>query len=554
MRRKTRRLRVLSLVCVCASVSCGLSACTAALEPLEPAAPKSAPTEQPAPTSAAETELNPYATGVVKSWHVGLPSAPSFIAYEEKSRTFVVAIDRIGSVRSTQVKTFTSVGSDQVLEHWSVDLPQLSQITALAVAGDTIFVNGVGSSGSLDFLSINLSSGSVRNDWGRSATSGDAEENAGKVTTATAPRIVGMYTQGVGVMSSTPVSLTAQLLDGSGAAVNTADLPLDNGQLQASSREEQTGVSAGALAAAKVILAPHLVNTQLPAGKADALQTHVPMSVGTQFVSFPKLQVLEGDECFAVSDGFVCTVFAVDDVPEQTQDQEPAQGKKQVSPKSSENGLRDGSAESVGKGATGSDATGVHTISKDSTSKDSTDKTTTETDGRTSDPGVDDDNDVVAVVSEYNLNGHRVRQSVANSRSVAATTIPVSFHSAITTRELADALVGADTALVGTDQAAVAGNLLRDSRKKSMWYDGVWLERSQWKVPEGETLDGAQALQGMAPLYRLSSGAIVNAKTGKMLTSEGGIGYQGISAGAPMLFEFTNGELVYLVPAGAGRP
>lgn len=536
MHRKPRRLKALALMC--ASLSLALSACTAALEPLEPAAPKSTPSGQQSSEQAAKKELNPYAAGAVKSWHVGLPSAPSFIAYDEKSRTFVVAVDQVGAVRSAQIKTFATAGTDQVLEQWSVDLPQLNRVTALAVADNTIFVNGTNRSGTANFISINLTSGSVRNDGARSASrdgeeAGVTSENSGNGGSAV-PHIVGTYAQGVGVISATPVALVAELLDGHGS-VHTADLPLDNESLQAGSSDEHGGLSAGAAAFARVSFARNLANTQLPALKNDVVQTQVPMSMGTQFVGFPQLGVMNGDECYAVADGFVCIVFALNTAHDE-QAQKSGQTSRQAPGQKSAATAQSGSAQSEQQAPTTNDTVAAGNEAAANPGG-----------AASADTTADSSADLIAVVSEYNVNGHQVRQSNAHADSMVASVIPVGFSSAITARELADALVAADK----TDRKAGEKDTFSPtSRTEAMLYDGVWLKRAQWHVPEGGTLDGARAVAGMAPLYQLSSGAIVNAATGTVLTSKNAIGYQGIAREAQMLFEFVNGELVYLVPAG----
>ncbi|MDY5589890.1 MAG: hypothetical protein SPF30_08080 [Arcanobacterium sp.] len=505
------RRRVRAIAALCAAASCTLSACTAALEPLEPAAPKSSPTQQSTSAKPTAPEPNSYAAGAVPSWKVALPSAPTLVAYSEKARVFVVAIDQIGAVRPAQVKAFAEVGNTQVLERWSLDVPHVSTVTALAVVGDSVFLNSADASGRTDFLTINLSTGTLRSSWARTQGVTASSQDGHKTGSAgaTAPQIVGVYGDRLGVVSAAPVSFIAELLDANGVRVSARDIPFTQNQVAASSTPEtdvrtEVGVPGpsaadnargGAVAAGKLVVTSHLVNTQLPAPRSAAPQALQPLNAGTQFVGFPQLGVMSGDECFAAADGFVCLSFAAEQVPSQEKSKAEGALKEPV-------------------GDTGA----PETVSKTG---------------------------AAVVVSEYDLLGHYVRQTVADSRSVAATLKPVSFMAAITARELGDALVATNKDVPERE----SGKATAQNREAAMFYAGAWWPYSQWRVPDGERIQGARALPGMAPLYQLSTGTIVNAQSGKRITGKSGIGYQGVGDGAQRLFEFVNGELILLTPA-----
>ena len=277
----------------CAALAMLLSGCTAALSPLEPAAPDDSSAKAASPAKAGEGSAaavpplgpNPYEAGALRSWSVKMPSAPSFVQYSQSTHTLVAAFDGIGSLRGAQLASYSVVGDTKVLDEWSVDIADAKSITALAVASQTIYVNTLSAAGAADLLAIDARTGQERMRW----------SNLNHLD-SDVPQIVGAYGENVGVTKRASTRLTAALLSPAGAVVDSREFVRD-------------GDAEAAQESAEVLGGQSVVNTGALA-RLDSGDSGVQFNEdGAVFVAFPSLNTLEASECYSASDGFVCVAL-----------------------------------------------------------------------------------------------------------------------------------------------------------------------------------------------------------------------------------------------------
>lgn len=465
-RRAARRIKTAGALCAVASLL--LSGCTAALDPLEPAAPNDdAPAGQSAPAHSAVFGSNPYEAGATRGWSVKLATAPSFVSYTEDTHTLLIATDGVGTLRGAQLQAYSVVGGGEVLEQWRAELPDAKNVTALAVNADSIYVNTMSAAGEQDFLVVNAKTGEVRQQWLRHPQP-DAE----------VPQIVGNYAEGVGVLKRSASRLTAALLDKTGETSKAQEL------------DE---------AAAARVISRNLVDTGLPAYADLARSNIIAAGTATEFVIYPELAVITGDDCYSAADGFVCVTFTAPRAAEDAGESQP-----------------EGDGDSADSPQTAASAEAESQAASDDAAKVAQ----------------------AAIVTEFDTHAHLMRETAANATSMATNVIVAGMNPDITARELGDALLKKYGANTGEERLA------------AIVYDGEWLPKNEWKSLAGADMAPARALARQAPFYQLPTGEIVNAATGNPLTAPGAIGYVGVDASAAHMFEYADGTLFYLNPVG----
>lgn len=307
------------------------------------------------------------------------------------------------------------------------------------------------------------------------------------------PQIVTAAPQGVGVIKYGSTRITAAILNSAGEALDTYDVLMRGSSID--TPRDAYGKSIVELGEGAA-LSSAFEAEEFPA--QDSL-------VVTEKLIYPSLAVIADGECYGASDGVVCVKEAA-----SSQEESASSLKKAASRK--------------------------------------------------------------IEVTEYDLAGHSMRVSIADERSAAAQLSLVSVNSDATARQISDALLmdypaeqedrgedsNTDRGENGNEDSNADANEDDDAglseqtktRLAAILYDGEWIEQKQWAQPDKLNVADAAALAGQAPLYQLSSGEIISARSGKQITAEGAIGYVGLGQSASMLFEYSEGVLYYLEPLG----
>ena len=488
--------RAVTLTGMCVAALTALGACSAALEPLEPAAPKDDPppaVTQPEPEEPAVTlGSNPYEAGVQAAWSAELPSAPTRIAYSAQSRTLVVALGEIADLAPAQLRAYSVVGGDQVLELWDIALDPGLSVTALEIGTDHVWVNTANGSIPYNLQAIDTKTGQVSADWLRT-----------NPLDSDVPQIVGAFGDQVGVYKTDSARIIAALMDSRGRITDSRQVfftgglhPLSAPEISprlvntaitvsgASVREDQRSEQAEQDVQAEAAAPSEAEAQDETAPEGDAAQETSPETSqeATQYVTFPELTVISGDWCSAVSDGFVC----------------------------------------LEKAPMGSSTT----------------------DGSEGD---------ALAVTEYDEAGHYTSQRVLDSDAAAHSLRLAGRSFELKASELSKALAD-PLPSAGTGKAGGADEAVSRSREvePAILYDGEWLPESGWAAPEGSGASASEgrALSLQAPFWRSRTGGIINARTGEAMIG-GGVGYQVVDARGAYLFEYSDGELAFLEPAGS---
>lgn len=293
------RKRAVALVLAGCAV---LTACTDVTKPASPTATPSAPdsasapgADEPSAEPTPEPVRNPYEGGAERDWSVELPGQPTAVVYDRQSGTLIAAL---AEARGTQLHAFSVSSSGRTLPIWTYDIPDATDILAMDASSGSVFVS-VGDAGAGSGDAGSGGAGAAEANAG-GADAGRATASSGKMTDAVpsdfivlgarsgaeelrwtrahvldteVPWLVGAYDAGAGIVRLGRDSVLAAVIDSGGRVIEDERLFTADAQVR-------LGI--------------------------DIVDTGIPGTAGTTFVTYPGLSKVSGDKCWSVTDGIVC--------------------------------------------------------------------------------------------------------------------------------------------------------------------------------------------------------------------------------------------------------
>ncbi len=531
MAHQRRTVRgMLALSCVATLAGCSASGI---FSPPAPASPDpTTPTQTPSSTVAPEPTheptqdqgRNPYENGAERDWAVPLAEEPVLVAFDRQASTVVVAMDDDGA---TVLTAFEVSSSGRTLMKWTYDVPEDQPVKSLdALSGKTYLSVGDREQAATDLIILQSRNGDELYRW---TTDNPLDQDI--------PEIVGAYDSGLGVIKEDRDLALAAIVNESGRVIDDGRVILGDEQAEIGHDMIRIGDAVGS----------------------------------SDFVFYPELERVSGDECYSLEDGLVCIEFSegrdtgdanpLEDEPvsganddSESNDgsaatAEPADQESpladQESPVSDEETEQSSQEESL---SSASESDGEPEEGQ-TAAETTTDPEAPETDGPEDEPEPTDNRSVSATrIVEYDRSGFQVRITEVDATSAAHNFALFAMDHDTDTRELASALAEQLSAL---QQSATP--------QPAMLSDGRWVPHSRWQLPEGVDVPANADLQvnglesnplfkGAPFIFAGEEQQLINALTGEAINGDGTTAIVGSGHSADMFFEWDGEELYYLRP------
>lgn len=517
LRRTVRGMLALSCVVTLAGCSSsGIFSPPAPASP-DPTTPTQTPssTVEPEPTHEPTREQgrNPYENGAERDWAVPVSEEPGLVAFDRQASTVVVATDDDGA---TVLTAFEVSSSGRTLMKWTYEVPEDQPVKSLdALSGKTYLSLGDSEQAASDLIILQSRNGDELYRW---TSDNPLDQDI--------PEIVGAYDSGLGVIKEDRDLALAAIVDESGRVI-------DDGRVILGDEQAEIG------------------HDMIRIGDDDG---------SNDFVFYPELERISGDECYSLEDGLVCIEFSegetrsddgrAPEADERTEDDVRTEGEESAEPEvtagsENSNPLEDEPVSAMSDEPTESD--GPEADSESETESEP------EADSQQEDgSGSRDDRELTDLASatkivEYDRSGFQVRITEVDATTAAHNFTLYAMDYDTDTRELASALAEQLSALQ-----------LSETPQPAMLSDGRWVPQSRWQLPEGVDMPDVDSpsnglvneplFKGAPFVFAGEDQQLINVLTGEGINSEGTTAIVGSGHSADMYFEWDGEELHYLRP------